>query len=622
MINGKKIIALCTYRIYESQEFSFLSALGKLMPDNDCQLFIYAMNSEIGITNNESPETAVFDLIPYDKVDVVVIMNEKIKVKSVVRGIIDKAKSAGVPAIVIDGHYDDVTTVCYDYAGGFEQVVRHIIEDHKVKRPHFMAGHKNNIFSDERLEVFKKVLAENGMSFDESMVSYGDFWALPCRAATNELLKRDVLPDSIICANDIMAINVCDVLNDAGIKVPEDILVSGFDGIDEAFLSSPAITTAVCDSGKMAHAVMESLLDVLSGKTNEHKKVTPVFIANESCGCPREDHHIITAVSELNNLFYHHEDEIHVYQNVISKFMMGKELGNSIRYLKENHAKFAQVVIENSCFNMDHNFFYDDIKDGKKLVVFDSYSESDRSYPYDETKIVPHLDEIMKIGQPLIFNALVYLDKCPGFVCYSYPRTMLIDYNQTPNLSNCFEMSIGGYVVTKYQQYLRDKIEKMYENDALTGLYNRLAFISKVNDLFKKGDKKGKKLSVIMLDLDGLKQINDNLGHMAGDSAIKAVATALKESVPEDAISVRAGGDEMFSLMIGDCDLDKICADICQRLDAASHELGYKISSSIGTSTTIYNESGDISRVIGTADEHMYEMKRKLKEKLKKEQRI
>ena len=92
MINGKKIIALCTYGIYESQEFTFLSELGKLMPDNNCQLFIYAMNSEIGITNNESAETEVFNLIPYDKVDVVVIMNEKIKVKSVTQGIIDNPK--------------------------------------------------------------------------------------------------------------------------------------------------------------------------------------------------------------------------------------------------------------------------------------------------------------------------------------------------------------------------------------------------------------------------------------------------------------------------------------------------------------------------------------------------
>lgn len=614
MINDKKIIALCTYRIYEAQEFGFLSELGKKISDNNYQLFIYAMNSEIGIANNDSPEIEVFDLIPYDKVDLVIIMNEKIKVSQVSQSIIDRSKAQGVPVIVVDGDYEGTTSVRFDYAGGFEKVVRHVIEDHPVKRPHFMAGHKKNAFSNERIEVFKKVLASNNIPFDDSMISYGDFWALPCRAATYELLKRDVLPDSIICANDIMAINVCDVLQEAGIRVPENIIVSGFDGLDEAFLASPGVTTAVCDNAEMAHAVMEAIEDVFSGKENETKLVQPVFIPNESCGCPRKDLHVTATVGELNNLFYHHEDESHVYHNIISKFMMGKEIGNSIRYLKENHAKFAQVIVEKSCFDLEHNFFYDDIKPGAKEVVYDSYNDDDKGCPYDPSEIIPHLEDVMKIGQPVIFNCLIYMEKCFGFVCYSYPRIMLIDYNQTPNLTNCFEMSIGGYVVHRYQQYLRDKLQKMYENDALTGLYNRLAFISKINELFKKSNNKGKQLTVIMLDLNGLKQINDSLGHLSGDKAITAVATALKESVPEYAICVRAGGDEMFALIFGDCDENSIRSQIEQKMASASKELGFTVSASIGAYTTTYDGSGDVSKAIGVADERMYEMKRKTKE--------
>ena len=618
MINGKKIVALCTYRIYEAQEFAFLSELSRIMPDNNCFLFIYTMNSEIGIANNDSPETEVFDLIPYDKVDVVVIMNEKIKTREVSQGIIDRANANNVPVIVVDGEYDNVSLVRYDYTGGFEKVVRHVIEEHDVKKPHFMAGHKNNIFSNERIEVFKKVLADNDMSFDDSMVSYGDFWALPCRAATAELLKRDELPDSIICANDIMAINVCDVLNEAGIRVPEDVIVSGFDGIDEAFLSSPGITTAVCDSNELAHTVMSALLDVFAGKKNETKWIQPVFIPNESCGCPRKDLHVKATVSELNNLFYHHEDEIHVYQSVISKIMMGKDIRNSVRYLKENHAKYAQVVVEKSCFDLDHNFFYDDVAPGAKTVIFDSYDDTDTAYSYNPDEVIPHLKEIMEIGQPIIFNCMIYMEKCCGFICYSYPRTMLIDYNQTPNQTFCFEMSIGGYVVTRYQNYLRDKIKEMYQNDALTGLYNRLAFLSKVNELFKEVDK-AKTLTVIMMDLNGLKEINDNLGHFSGDEAIKAAANALKASCPPEAICVRAGGDEMFALTTKDCDPDVICEDIKKRLEEASQELGFTVSSSIGTARAPFEGGMSvISKTIGLADERMYEMKRKIKNRNKK----
>lgn len=614
MINGKKIIALCTYRIYEPQEFAFLSELSKKLKSANCQLFIYAMNSEIGITNRTSPETEVFGLIPYDKIDAVIIMNEKIKVREVAQSIIDKASSYNVPVIVADGQYDNVSMVNYDYVKGFEKVVRHIIEDHKVKRPHFMAGHVNNPFSEDRLNVFKKVISENGISFDESMVSYGEFWAMPCREETYKLLQRDTLPDAIICANDIMAINVCDVLNENGIRVPEDVLVSGFDGIDEAFLSTPGITTAVCDNNKLAHSVYDAVVDILSGKPLSTRLVVPEFVASESCGCPRTDLHVKTTVSELNNLFYHHEDEIHVYQNIISQIMMDKDVLGNIKFLKGKYAEHAIVIIEKSCFDFEKNFFYDDVSKGSQVVVFDPYNDDYTPYPYEPGEVVPHLDKIMEPGEPIIFNSLVYMDKCCGFICFSYPRTMLIDYSQTPNLTNCFEMSIGGYVLTKHQNYLRDRLRQMYQKDALTGLYNRLAFLSKLNERFTEVNIAGKTVNVLMLDLNDLKKINDNLGHMAGDKAIKAVATSLKEAVPEGSVCTRAGGDEMIAIIIGEYNLDKIVSDIERKLVEFSNKLDFKVSASIGTSTVKYEGGKDIiSKAIGLADERMYAKKRSMK---------
>ena len=613
MIGGKKVVALCTYRIYETHEFDFIYELGKMIPEHDCSLFIYAMNSEIGIIENHTPEVEVYDLIPYNKVDVVVVMNEKIKSRSVCQSIIDKSNAAGVPVLVVDGHYENVSTVNYDYLGGFEKVLIHMFEHHKVKKPHFMAGHRNNAFSNERIELFKKYMTKYNLPFDDSMVSYGDFWALPCRAATAELLKRDELPDSIICANDIMAINVCDVLKENGIRVPEDILVSGFDGIDEAFISSPGITTAICDKGELAHTVMGALDEILAGKRNVIKWIEPVFIPNESCDCPRKDLHVTATVSDLNNLFYHHEDEIHALQNIISKMLVGEDVKKSIRYVKENHARHAKVIVEKSCFDLENNFFYDDVEKGDKMVIYDSYDDTDRSYPYNPDEIVPNLKELIQTGQPLVFNCLLYMNKCLGFVCYTYPRMMLIDYNQTPNLTNCFEMSIGGYVVNMYQKYLRDKVREMYQNDALTGLYNRLAFRSLIDEILSKPERIGQKITVVMMDLNNLKQINDTLGHMVGDKAIKAVATALKESCPDDALCVRAGGDELLGVIIGDCDVAQITGGIERNLENASKELGISVSASTGVYTTLYEEGMDIGKIINIADERMYEMKRKIK---------
>ena len=306
MINGKKIVALCTYRIHDSQVFTFITEFSNLLSKFDCRLFIYAINAEIGNKCGFLAETSVYDLIPFDKVDAVVIMDEKIKSRETVRKIKEKKKKANVPAIVIDGEYDDVSTINFDYRKGFETVVRHVIEEHGARRPHFMAGKHGNKFSDERIDVFKQVLAENNIPFDDSMLSYGDFWSVPARAAAEEIIKRDVLPDAIICANDIMAINVCDVLTTHMIMVPGEVMVTGFDGLDEASLATPGVTTAKCSSVALAKVVIQVVKDTFAGKGLQHQFVLPEFLPNESCGCPRMTPSAISAVHSFNNKFYHH----------------------------------------------------------------------------------------------------------------------------------------------------------------------------------------------------------------------------------------------------------------------------------------------------------------------------
>ena len=617
MINGKKIIALCTYRIYDTQVFAFIEALNELLKKSDCRLFIYAMNAEIGnIGNSHIAEASVFDLIPYDKIDAIVIMDEKIKCRELVLSIIDRANKNNVPSIVIDGDYENVSLVKFNYAKGFEAIVRHVIEDHKVKRPHFMAGKRKSEFSNERLEIFKKVIEENGFTFDDSMLSYGDFWSIPSRTAARKLLERDELPDAIICANDIMAINVCDVFSSAGVNAPDDVIVSGFDGIDEAFLSTPGITTAICDSSELADTVMNVVSAVLQGEKNLVKWIVPSFIPNESCGCPRKQINWVSAVHGFNNRFYHHQDDIYIMQDLTSNIMASDKISDCLWHLSNSVTnsitKNMCLVMEDACFNIEHNYFLEDMEKTSRSVLYNGYNEDNVIYPYKEEEILPHLDTVMATGYPIIFNTLEYMSKTIGFVCYTFNRYDLIDYSRTPSLTNCLGMGFGGYVTIRYQKYLRDKIQKMYQNDALTGLYNRLAFLAKLEELKDAPQNTGQKLTIIMTDLNGLKLINDTLGHAAGDRAIATVAKVLKAVCPAGSLCVRFGGDEMLALVPGDCNSQDIIASMEALLKKKSKELGYTVSASYGAYSTVFNEVLDLDKIIALADEEMYKMKKQM----------
>ena len=610
MINGKKIVALCTYRIHDSQVFTFITEFSNLLSKFDCRLFIYAINAEIGNKCGFLAETSVFDLIPFDKVDAVVIMDEKIKSRETVRKIIDNAKKANVPAIVIDGEYDDVSTINFDYRKGFETVVRHVIEEHGARRPHFMAGKHNNKYSDERIDVFKQVLAENNIPFDDSMLSYGDFWSVPARAAAEEIIKRDVLPDAIICANDIMAINVCDVLTTHMIMVPGEVMVTGFDGLDEASLATPGVTTAKCSSVDLAKVVIQVVKDTFSGKGLQHQSVVPEFLPNESCGCPRMAPSAISAVHSFNNRFYHHQDDIHIMQDFTSRIISSNSLEDCLDFLRSPLSNNMCIILDAACLNEEVNYFLEDTDTTDKVLIYDSYIDEDRVTPFDPDTVVPHLDELIEKGYPLIFNALEYMSKSPGYICYSFPRYDMIDYSKTSSLTSTIGMGLGSYINMRYQLFIRDKIQRMYQNDALTGFYTRLAFYSKYEDMKENPENTGKDATIIMADLNGLKKINDNLGHSAGDSAIKAVATRLKDNCPEDALCLRHGGDEMVALIIGPCDPEKIKAGVDKDLLEDSKELGINVSAAIGYYVTKFDNNLDLNKAINAADEEMYKIKK------------
>ncbi|MCR4999818.1 MAG: GGDEF domain-containing protein [Lachnospiraceae bacterium] len=611
MIYGKKLVALCAYGISNAQVFSFIMELNEQLKKQDCILFIYTMNTEIGNGGEfYKAEASVYDLIPYEQTDAVIIMDEKIKSREVVQHIIDECHAHGVPPIIIDGDYDDVSVVKFNYAKGFEPVVRHIIEDHQVKKPHFMAGKRHSEYSNERIEIFKKVIAENGIPFSENMISYGDFWSLPCRAATEKLLERDELPDAIICANDIMAINVCDVLQLAGISVPGEVLVSGFDGIDEAFLSTPGITTAICDSHSLAKAVKAAVKDVLAKGANVEKWVVPSFVANESCGCPRVDLASLSKIHDMNNRFYHHQDDLHIMHNLTAVMMCSKHFNEIAKHIQTSISTKMCCVVDSGLFDVKHNYFLTDSVSVGRTVICDYLNPNAGVQRYSEETMTPYIQQVIDKGFPLIFNALEYMGKSIGYVMYLTEGYDLIEWSRYPNIANCLGMGLGGFTTLRYQDYLREKIRRLYQKDALTGIYNRLAFINRFEELKENPEYVGQQVTVLMTDLNGLKQINDSYGHSAGDQAIATVAKALTKNCPQDAICVRFGGDEMLALFFGSCDKQDFVDRMQKTLALDSMKYVFSISASYGFCSTTLTEDLDLDKLIAGADEEMYRMKK------------
>jgi diguanylate cyclase (GGDEF)-like protein len=102
--------------------------------------------------------------------------------------------------------------------------------------------------------------------------------------------------------------------------------------------------------------------------------------------------------------------------------------------------------------------------------------------------------------------------------------------------------TLFGYVLGRQT----DRLHRLSVTDALTGLFNRRALNGRLRDEYNRARRYSTPLSLLLVDVDGLKQVNDRLGHDAGDGAIRSVAEALRTTLRETDIGGRWGGDEFL----------------------------------------------------------------------------
>ncbi|WP_373031823.1 putative bifunctional diguanylate cyclase/phosphodiesterase [Sulfurovum sp.] len=159
----------------------------------------------------------------------------------------------------------------------------------------------------------------------------------------------------------------------------------------------------------------------------------------------------------------------------------------------------------------------------------------------------------------------------------------------------------------------KNAFKNLAHYDTLTGLPNRLLFYDRLEKVIENAEKNDQKFSILFLDLDNFKEINDSFGHDVGDDLLKIVAEKFQNRISKSDLLARLGGDE-FTLVVGGWRNTEHIASIADRLIHALSEpiyiLGYEIYITVSVGISIYPDDGmDIATLLKHSDSAMYSAK-------------
>jgi LacI family transcriptional regulator len=185
--------------------------------------------------------------------------------------------TVGVPTVCVDldiralGPWFGYVTS--DNAGGARLAVRHLLDAGR-RQIACCAGRLDTPPGHERLEGYRRELEAAGLPYREELVIVGDFTERAGYGAMRRLLSLRDQPDAVFACGDLMAIGAIRAIEEAGLRVPDDVAIVGFDDVEAASITRPPLTTVRQDKAALADAAVSMVGEMLRARDETRRHHT------------------------------------------------------------------------------------------------------------------------------------------------------------------------------------------------------------------------------------------------------------------------------------------------------------------------------------------------------------
>jgi len=538
---------------------------------------------------------------------------------------------SGTPLVTLAVRAGPAPLVHGDNVAGMRALMRHLLRERHTRRPVLVRGRPDLEESQVRERVFREECLAHDVAVEEDLVVEGLFRSMPAYNAIHDLLLRRRDFDAVVALNDPSAFGALSALTDAGVRVPEDVLLAGFDNTRDSSLSWPALTTVDQRLEEQGHRAATLLLQLAAGQPcpSDVQLASRLVTRTSTLAVAPSVDDVAEPARLLQSRATLHELAVQV-SCAMANCRTLDDVGTVLtRWL-------PQLGIARLFLGLDHRT--PGLRDGPvtnptrlAFHLRDGRLQPTTGEVFPRHELLPASLRGELRSAPLLLQPLSVEGRDRGYVLFDLdararvliealrlelPRTvdMIFSSQELRDRAAMLERLVSQR--TRELAQVNQRLQLTVGRDHLTGIANRRAFEELLGRSRRAGPERDRSLALLMIDIDMFKAFNDRYGHQAGDEALRTVASCLDRAVRPPGLACRYGGEEFAAVLPG-CDVAgarAVAARFTELLAEAAiahaaSPVAPVVTASIGVAAAVLTPHTDVVDLVAAADRALYEAK-------------
>lgn len=616
--NRMRRIAFLSYDWdYEVMSAYYQGAQALFEATDDAQLVIFNAYGTYADLSPQPEALGIFSLCKLEDYDGFIIQGNRVWPPLLRQQMACRMIELGKPVVSVNYELPGTCMVGTDNYQAMYGLVDLILTERSCTRPAFVNGLATSVEAAARARAYRDVCAAHGLA--DSRFYQADWQSESGRETALIMLEHpDDLPDVVFCCNDDIAVGVQETLQEHGVKVPEEVMVTGFDKRENSSRAVPRITTVDRDFCGIGYTAAQTVLKMVDGQSvGPFVASGAKYVLRPSCGYDSD----VEITDDVANSLYVMDYALKRFYELLTILQPAVLTASSLaEVLDVCETCFCEVRLPHVYLSLNDDYLKRegsgfDVAYGETSALVACFERPDLSHDanhvYARFASKSLLPPECSMDKPtyMVFPLRQGGDCIGTFVTEGVSPVMQYGF-----LTFILTLLSSGIEVVRNKALLKmvnERLDNLYVHDQLTGLFNRFGLERYGAAAYKQLLNSYGSAFIIFVDLDDMKGINDRYGHEQGDLALCDTANIIRRAAGgEDAFAMRYGGDEF--LVIARCDLsEKLIWEL--KGFKARVTRPFDLCLSLGVYEVSQADCQSVSEAIAQADARMYEVKRRRK---------